>query len=454
MRLPEYLCRLLLGRLHSGGVVAAVEVRLDLQTCAGGGGCDEFKYCATGGEQFASSLYSDEAEHAVLDRSMHCPQCAPSGARMLRCRHVVKLRSFTAASPTKGAVSGRSSPMTSVSPVQIMCSKRLRRTQCRLVGRFVDTLDPGIDNDFVPLGGAGRSVADVEDQVDIGSESDRVSLERLGAASVAPCGVGGDQQLGGAGLAGNVNAIGPAGECRHRELRGVLIVVHVDPAQVGVDIEHPIGDGLSDLSVGEVLDTDSHRLSLLLPFLTRVGVGADALLPLRIGTDNQPADGEMLAGSLGDVAELPDTDGPSPPGDLGSGLQAAAPTVQQSPNQVHPHLATRRSQLASQELGRLGHRAQWRHRIIARLGFGKRVEHHHKITAEMELACGVRPFTAKPSLRDQASDQPLGFCDKRLAAYSQRLSQPRLTAPSDCLHRRSPQQSPLRLVRNGSGQEK
>ena len=68
---------------------------------------------------------------------------------------------------------------------------------------------------------------------------------------------------------------------------GVGRFANVDPAFVSPDVEYPVGDGFSDLGIGEVMNPDAHRLAFGLPFPARVGVVAELLLLLRVDADHR-----------------------------------------------------------------------------------------------------------------------------------------------------------------------
>ena len=62
------------------------------------------------------------------------------------------------------------------------------------------------------------------------------------------------------------------------ERGGVVIAAHADPPGVGRDVIHPIGDGLADRGVGEVVHVDGDGLAFGLPLPASVLVAADQLL--------------------------------------------------------------------------------------------------------------------------------------------------------------------------------
>src|SRR5271167_43559 len=67
VRCDWYGCEFGVGDFLAERVVTGVEVGLDLQTGAGGGGGDELDDGAVGSERLASPVHGDEGEEAVLD---------------------------------------------------------------------------------------------------------------------------------------------------------------------------------------------------------------------------------------------------------------------------------------------------------------------------------------------------------------------------------------------------
>jgi hypothetical protein len=135
--------------------------------------------------------------------------------------------------------------------------------------------------------GAWWHVADGDDEPDGGSEFRELGLPGPGPVAVGSSSVCGDEEVGSVGVAGSSHAFPPPGDRDHRERWGVVIVAHVDPALVGADVVHPIGDGLAHPGVGEVVGSDPGRLTLGLPLDTTVGVVADQLLLLAVNRDHR-----------------------------------------------------------------------------------------------------------------------------------------------------------------------
>jgi hypothetical protein len=108
-----------------------------------------------------------------------------------------------------------------------------------------------------------------------------------------------------------------------------------DPAGVGAQVVHPVGDRLASRVAGEVVQVDPLGLAGRLPLPPGVGEPADQLLVLGVHTDHRLGSSQVLAGLLVEVAELH-----MPVGMLGAllGLSGALQRVilppQQPPDRV------------------------------------------------------------------------------------------------------------------------
>ena len=85
--------------------------------------------------------------------------------------------------------------------------------------------------DFVPLGGAGREVADGDLQAGPGGQRGQLGLPQPGAVPVGAAAVGADQQPGGVRVGGLAGLLPPGADRLHRERGGVV---------VGADVTHPV----------------------------------------------------------------------------------------------------------------------------------------------------------------------------------------------------------------------
>ena len=62
-----------------------------------------------------------------------------------------------------------------------------------LVGYFVDTREPGVENDLVPLRGAGRVVADRDLKAGLLGQAGELFLPGTNPVAVRAAGIGGDE---------------------------------------------------------------------------------------------------------------------------------------------------------------------------------------------------------------------------------------------------------------------
>jgi hypothetical protein len=64
-----------------------------------------------------------------------------------------------------------------------------------------------------------------------------------------------------------------------------VVVADADPAGIGAEVVHPIGDRLADLGIGEIMHLHPHRRTLGLPLAALVGQVAEDLLLLGVDAD-------------------------------------------------------------------------------------------------------------------------------------------------------------------------
>src|SRR6266536_2794399 len=158
--------------------------------------------------------------------------------------------------------------------------------------------------DFVPFAGSGRQVAHGDLQSGRSGELGQLDLPQPGAVAVGAATVGADQQparLGVGQLAGHGP---PAADGGHGELGGVVVAPDRHPAGVGADVVDPVGDGLAQLLVQEVVHVHRNRLAGGAPLAALVGVAADQLLLLDVHADRRATLGQVRLGLVVEVAEL------------------------------------------------------------------------------------------------------------------------------------------------------
>jgi len=141
--------------------------------------------------------------------------------------------------------------------------------------------------DLVPLAGAWREVGYMNWQ----AQADRQGLQRYlpqaAPAAVASSAIGCDHQRACIGIALDAHLVPPPPDSLNRELRGVVIDTHADPAFVATHVEHAVRDDFAQLGVREVMDVDSFRFALALPLSPVVLVRAYEFLLLRVHRDHR-----------------------------------------------------------------------------------------------------------------------------------------------------------------------
>lgn len=83
--------------------------------------------------------------------------------------------------------------------------------------------------DLIPLAGAGRKVADRNNQPAFGAEILELGLPQPNTCPVAATAVGGDQQALGAGIKRPAHALPPAANRFNGKCRRIMINPYIDP---------------------------------------------------------------------------------------------------------------------------------------------------------------------------------------------------------------------------------
>ena len=143
--------------------------------------------------------------------------------------------------------------------------------------------------DLVPLAGARREVAHVDRESEGVGEPLQLSFPDARAIAVAAARIGGDEEVGGIGVALGAHAPPPRLDRCDGESGRVVVHADVDEGTVGDDVEHSVGDRLADGLVREVVDVDEVGLPLRLPLDPGVLEVADELLLLRVDGDDRIA---------------------------------------------------------------------------------------------------------------------------------------------------------------------
>ena len=275
-----------------------------------------------------------------------------------------------AAEGRKAAERRRSTLVTAATPVEIIGWRLLRHAQRGLVGYFVETWDTGVDNDFVPLRGSMRVVADGDIEADFSGQGGELYLPQPVAVAVGAAGIGGDHQRGGVGIAGGAHGLPPAADGVDGDRPGVVVVTDAHPALVAAHVVDPIGNRFGHLGIGEIVDVDAFGPAFGLPLPPSVGLGVvDQFLLLAIAADHRLARGQALTGQSVDVLELAvavrvlgTLYG------LGGRLEAVAHGMQQVRHRPLSYLMAHILQGSGQLASRLERPAQRRHRIAPRIG--------------------------------------------------------------------------------------
>src|SRR5947209_3374127 len=112
--------------------------------------------------------------------------------------------------------------------------------------------------DLVPFARLRRQVADRNGQARLLRQTPELGLPLARAVTVAPATISAYQKLIGVRVRDQAVASPPASNALYGEGGGLMILTHVDPADVALDVVDAIGDGLALLG-DEVVDVHQLR---------------------------------------------------------------------------------------------------------------------------------------------------------------------------------------------------
>ncbi len=158
--------------------------------------------------------------------------------------------------------------------------------------------------DLVPLAGAGREVADLDDQAGLLCQDGELVFPQPVPPVVGAAGVAGDQQPRGVRVAELPFFLPPQADRVHRERGGVAAGADRHESPVRGDVVDPVGDDRDRVLLREVMVADLHGLALPLPGLPVAVIGAELLLFLPVGADHGLPGRQVPPDPRADVPEL------------------------------------------------------------------------------------------------------------------------------------------------------
>jgi len=157
---------------------------------------------------------------------------------------------------------------------------------------------------LVPLAGAGRVVAHIEDQARVVGEGLQRRLPGATSRAIAATAVGRDQQFRGSRVSLAADVLPPGSDGCDGEVGRVVVDAQVHEARVVLDVVDAVRNRLATFGVDEVVDAHGDWLALGVPFATCVLEVADQLLLLGVDGDHRLPAVEEILGDGVDVSEL------------------------------------------------------------------------------------------------------------------------------------------------------
>src|SRR5271167_792340 len=124
------------------------------------------------------------------------------------------------------------------------------------------------------------------------------------AVAVAAAAVGTDQETARTRVTCLTHVFPPLSDTLHGKLRRIRPHPDIDPAAVVPDIVNPVRYGLGHLWIGEIMRQNLDGIALRTPLLTRILIGSNQFLLLRVHRDDRYAPAQKYARLIVDVAKL------------------------------------------------------------------------------------------------------------------------------------------------------
>ncbi len=141
--------------------------------------------------------------------------------------------------------------------------------------------------DLVPLARSRRKVADGDAQPGLVGQFLQGDLPQSATRTVAPAAVRSDEQLPRFGKAAAAHPLPPTANGVHGKGRRVVVDANAHPTLVVENVVDPVGNGLAQKGVAEVMHADLFRLALRTPIPASILEIPDQFLLFRIHRDRR-----------------------------------------------------------------------------------------------------------------------------------------------------------------------